>query len=420
MTNHDRIFKLLKCDRDGAVDSEAIFRLLHHFTDNGKEPFSPEVIQEVCKRLHGSYACLAFTGNNPYQMVGFRDSRPMEALLIKPLKLLLLGSEKDFLKHVIFRYNKVANLYQIGTMKFPPLKKTDVELLTLPDDHLYIFDIRKEIEATSKIEDLFISEKVSRINKIWDNDFINRTAGFYGTKTNQTPNTNYLNKHTNDNYPNKHTNDKDKNRLGMAWNKETGFYQDINNLDVSEGYAGVEIDSKNGEVIEADTKKVLINSKKKVDENIVHTVAQKFNLKRTYTDVDSLEGPRAEIKELVAPVERLPVLAAKIPKTEIILETNPDALKKAETALQKEKPFKNNQEVQLTLEIDKAEHLNSLHPYSLANRVRRFFYKKGWYNGYIDCLHELEGDDGMLTSTNMLFRVNNKRKLAERNIKIIH
>ena len=68
-------------------------------------------------------------------MVGFRDARPMETLLIKPLNLLLIASDKDFLKHVVFRYNKMANLYHTGITEFPPLKKSDVELLSLHDDY---------------------------------------------------------------------------------------------------------------------------------------------------------------------------------------------------------------------------------------------------------------------------------------------
>jgi len=168
LTNHDRIFELLNSKRDGTVDSEAIFRLLHFFTKNGEEPFSPKVIQEVCKRLHGSYACLSFSGNNPYQMIGFRDARPMESLLIKPLKLMLIASDKDFLKHVVFKYNKQAHLYQTSSVKFPPLKKSDVELKSLTDDTLYIFDIRKEVDDKTTVEDLYISEKIPRIDKIWD------------------------------------------------------------------------------------------------------------------------------------------------------------------------------------------------------------------------------------------------------------
>jgi hypothetical protein len=420
LSNHDHIFKLLKCDRDGTVDSEAIFRLLHHFTNNGTEPFSPEVIQEVCKRLHGSYSCLAVAGNNPYQMVGFRDARPMEALLIKPLKLLLIASDKDFLKHVIFRYNKMANLYHTGVIEFPSLKKNDVELLSLYDDSLYIFDIRKEIEDTSKIPDLFISEKIPRIHKIWDspttayNQYVNRSA-------NKTSIDDYSDRYI------KRTEDKKENvdRIGMAWNKEVAAYQNITKLEDSKRYSNVEIDSINGEVIDAETGKTLINMEKKVVTNPDDETDKKFGLSRTYNGIDSLITTQAKVNELPIPI---PVTESStkdkhaiIPdqnKTEVILDTYPEVLEKAGIALQEEENFSNEKEVQLALEIEREEDLKRLPLYSLANRIKRFFYKKGWYNGYTNCLHTTEKvEDATLSTRSMFIRVNNKRKIAEKNIR---
>ena len=418
LSNHDRIFELLKCGRDGTVDSEAIFRLLHHFTNNGVEPFSPKIIQEVCKRLHGSYSCLTVAGNNPYQMAGFRDARPMETLLIKPLKLLLIASDKDFLKHVIFRYNKMANLYRVGTTGFPPLKKNDVELLSLHDDALYIFDIRKEVETKSKITDLFISEKIPRIDKIWGtsvsnsssyNQHMNRSAD--KTSVNE-----YLNRHTNkadDRY-------KTDDRLGMAWNKEISSYQSITELKDSKGYSNVEIDSINGEVIDVETRKTLINPGKKV----LGTHNEKFDLSRTYNGIDSLITTQAKINELSVPIDESStenkqlIVIPNQDKTEVVLETYPEVIEKAGIALRKEENFSNIKEVQLALEIEEEEDLKQLPLYSLANRIKRFFYKKGWYNGYIACLHTTEKTENITLPTKaMLIKVNNKRKTAEKNIR---
>ena len=420
LTNHNRIFELLKCDRDGLVDSEAIFRLLYHFTNGGKEPFAPEAIQEVCRRLHGSYACLAFTGNNPYQMVGFRDARPMEVLLIKPLKLLLIASDKDFLKHAIFRYNKEANLYQTGVIKFPPVKKADIELESLPDDHLYLFDIRKEIETTSKIKDLYISEEISRVNKIWD---VKLNTGFpYQSRNFQnsyTPKTNYQNK------PEVKPKE-DKDRLGMAWNKDTKLYQ-VAGVDHSEEYSNVEIDSINGEIVDIETEKVLVKS------NVVSS-SQKFDLTRVYKDVDFLViDKKATIEELSAPTENLPALTDPVlnkpvlqiesetnsNRTEVVLETHPDALERAEIASRGLETFKTDQDVQDALEIEKKEHLESLFIHTLANRIKKFFYKKGWYDGYISRLHESEKVEDVSMAKRLLTRTNNKRKMAEKNIRIM-
>jgi hypothetical protein len=411
LSNHDRIFELLKCGRDGTVDSEAIFRLLHHFTNNGIEPFSPKVIQEVCKRLHGSYSCLAVAGNNPYQMVGFRDARPMETLLIKPLKLLLIASDKEFLKHVIFRYNKVANLYHVGMNGFPPLKKSDVELLSLHDDTLYIFDIRKGIETTSKITDLFISEKIPRIDKIWGTP----SSSIY-SPSNSSAYNQHMNRSTDksavSDYLNRHTED----RLGMAWNKEVSSYQDITKLENSKEYSNVEIDSVNGEVIDAETGKTLMTPEKKTA-----TDDSKFKLSRTYNGIDSLITTQAKINELPIPIDESNKQLVVVPdqnKTEVVLETHPEVLEKAGIALREEENFSNIREVQLALEIEKEEDLKRLPLYSLANRIKRFFYKKGWYNGYTSCLHTIEKNEEItLPTRKMLIKVNNKRKVAEKNIR---
>lgn len=427
LSNHDRIFELLGSKRDGTVDSEAIFRLLHFFTKNGEEPFSPKVIQEVCKRLHGSYSCLSFSGNNPYQMIGFRDARPMEVLLIKPLKLMLIASDKDFLKHVVFKYNKMTHLYQTSSIKFPPLKKSDVELKSLADDTLYIFDIRKEVEDKTAVEDLYISEKVPRIDKIWDSKS--------GTSTVYTPSTGYkrptqgtqsaentkriVGNHLNK--PADSSTDKDA-RLGMAWSKQSNTYEDVRDIEKSRGYNSVEIDSKNGEVTDARTEEVLVEGKKeeKKEEDT------QFKLKPTDKNIDNLITSHAKIETLEAPFTDTDTETTEPPeienegKTEVLLETYPEVLEKAGVALREESNFSNINEVRLALDIDNEEDLRRLPLYSLANRIKRFFYKKGWFDGYVSHLKENENSDTEnIDAKKMLLRVNNKRKTAEKNIRIM-
>ena len=95
LTNHEKIFDKLKCNRTGDVDSEAIGRLLHHYTNGGVEPFTVEMIKETSRRLHGSYSVLAMSGNNPFQVAQFRDGRPAEMVLVRPLKMVFVASEID-------------------------------------------------------------------------------------------------------------------------------------------------------------------------------------------------------------------------------------------------------------------------------------------------------------------------------------
>lgn len=212
----------------------------------------------------------------------------------------------------------------------------------------------------------------------------------------------------------------------MAWNKEIKGYQDIAKLEESKSYSNVEINLKNGQVVDAETKKVLItDAPTSAVSPLPNNTDQKFSLFRTYVDIDSTPTTtRAKIIEYPIPIKNLPVVVDTIPgKTEVILETNPEALKKAEIALQKEKQFKSDQEVQFTLDVDKIEQLTCLRPYILGNKIRKFFYKRGWYNGYMFHLHETAETENIykneLTSKKLLIRANNKRKLAENNIRIM-
>jgi len=205
LKNHDLIFDNLKCGRDGEVDSEAIFRLMKYYTKDCKEPFTVDMIEEVCRRLEGSFSILAFNANNPNQLVSARDGRPAEYCLIKPLKLVLIASEKKFFESTIWDYNKLSWLHDFGT--FTKLKESDVEFAVLPDDTLALFDLTKEITPDTKLSDLYETKAVPRaLDRIWKvpvktttynsantgygntytpatRNFNNRTAGNSTTKT---------------------------------------------------------------------------------------------------------------------------------------------------------------------------------------------------------------------------------------------
>jgi glucosamine 6-phosphate synthetase-like amidotransferase/phosphosugar isomerase protein len=78
LTNHDIVFDKLNCKRHAEVDTEAISHLLHEYTKNGTEPFTIDILRETCRRLQGTYSVLAASGNNPFQVAQFRDSKPAE------------------------------------------------------------------------------------------------------------------------------------------------------------------------------------------------------------------------------------------------------------------------------------------------------------------------------------------------------
>ncbi len=166
LKNHDLIFDNLKCDRNGEVDSEAIFRLMKHYTKDCKEPFTVESVEEVCRRLEGTFSILSFNTNNPNQLVSARDGRPAEYCLIKPLKLVLIASEKKFFKSIIWNYNKLSWLHNVDG--FIKLKESDVEFEVLPDDTLAIFDLTKEIDNKTKLKDLYETKRIPRTHdRIW-------------------------------------------------------------------------------------------------------------------------------------------------------------------------------------------------------------------------------------------------------------
>jgi hypothetical protein len=162
LKNDKEIFEKLGCERDGKVDSEAIFRLLQFFTNDCADPFTLDSIEESCKRLEGTFSILAFNANNPYQVVSARDGRPAEYCLIRPLGLVLVASEKKFIDTALYNYNKLARLFPTGndTTAFVSLTQEDIEYVMLPDDTVALFDLTIDITADTKLKDLYTSRKL--------------------------------------------------------------------------------------------------------------------------------------------------------------------------------------------------------------------------------------------------------------------
>lgn len=166
LKNQDIIFKNLDCDRDGTVDSEAIFRMFQYYTKNCQEPFTLDMVEEVTKRLEGTFSILAFNANNPNQVVAARDGRPAEFCFIKPLNMVLVASEKKFFETAVWEYNKMAWNYGIDWAT--KLKASDVETIMLKDDTIALFDLTTEITKDTKITDLYTTRDVPKVaDRIW-------------------------------------------------------------------------------------------------------------------------------------------------------------------------------------------------------------------------------------------------------------
>ena len=161
LKNHEIIFDKLKCKRDGVVDSEAIFRLVQHYTQNCKEPFTTEILAEVVRRLDGTYSCISYNANNPFQVALMRKGRPMELALLSQLKLLLVFSEYTFLTKTIAAYNRFAQLYPANMELITTIGYTTSALL---DNSVAVVDLTKD--ATT-IPDLLIKKDTMSLKKLW-------------------------------------------------------------------------------------------------------------------------------------------------------------------------------------------------------------------------------------------------------------
>lgn len=94
---------------------------------------------------------------------------------------------------------------------------------------------------------------------------------------------------------------------------------------------------------------------------------------------------------------------------EVDFSTHPDVLELAEAAADDVALFSNDGEVQHALDIKHAEALNSLPLYSLANRIKKFFYRSGFYAGWLACL-AAGNDDKAAMHRQMMIRA--RRKVA--------
>jgi glucosamine 6-phosphate synthetase-like amidotransferase/phosphosugar isomerase protein len=180
--NHKIIFDHLKCERDGEVDSEAIFRLFEYYTKKGKEPFTMDMIQKVADRLEGTFAVTLFNADNLEQVPIFRDGRPVEFTLIRKYGILLIASETKFWNRVYFRYERMANYYnEMYNNTLPSfLEKGDIQTGYMQDDTAIIFDLSKEVNEHTTIDDLGESRRIVRTNKIWKSPVKTYHSGYAG------------------------------------------------------------------------------------------------------------------------------------------------------------------------------------------------------------------------------------------------
>ena len=157
LNNHEVIFnklpKMLK--RQGKVDSESIFHLLFHLSEQGTKPINGEMLKTLGRRLEGSFACVVVNTRFPHIMATFREGRPLEYFMISPLNIVVMASMKSFVESAIEKYDFIRKMLD---PELPPLLYDD---RTLSDKDYRIFDTsRKFPEGKPTFNDLdAISEK---------------------------------------------------------------------------------------------------------------------------------------------------------------------------------------------------------------------------------------------------------------------
>ena len=165
--NHEEIQKYLGCKRDGLVDSEIIFRVMNYLTNEGKEPFTMIMMEEIVKRLTGAWSVVAFNSFNTQQIPVFRDGRDLSMLFIRDLGLMFLISDMKFWEKVQYRYERVVGY---GDTEMPSLIGMKVDKEEFKDDQAAIFDLSVKCTLETKISDLGEFKKMRRDNKIWTTD----------------------------------------------------------------------------------------------------------------------------------------------------------------------------------------------------------------------------------------------------------
>jgi amidophosphoribosyltransferase len=396
LKNHFTIFQKLGGKRDGQVDSEAIFRLLSHFTDEGTQPFTPEVLQEVVKRLEGTFAVLAMNGNNPFQLAAFRDNKPIELYLIKPLKLLVIVSEKKFMEAALCNFNRIVNLFG-NPHKFPHLTKTDVDYLSLADDHSAIFNITLEVEEKTIVRDLVDITHISRVDKTWTSTATTTTSAAGKTTphtTNQTNPTNVTNPVII--LPETTTDVEKSKKIGRVWTADLKKYKHITvdelkkhldkgniELDVVTHVAvSAELPEEDGQVLDLDE---LVNASTfaipLVDDIETVSNASAKIVHVPYTD----EKKRATIISLPDRSSTKKPVESGVQTVEIDMTVDADALEAANSAIKELTYFESDVDLMTQLNIADDKALKVMQVQAVCNKVRKNAFTEFFSLGYKAC-----------------------------------
>ena len=383
LSNHEIIFKKLDCERDGKVDSEAIMRLLQFYTKDCEEPFTLDMLTEVACRLDGAFSVIAYNANNPYQVALMRKARPMEITLIRSLQIMLVASEKIFVDHAIFEFNKFARVYKSG---FQTIEQKDVNHVVLPADNVAIVDLTKNIGQDSLVNDVVEKFDTFKCKKYWQSSYT--TPATYGNYNNRT--TPYNNFTRTDTGKKNDTINAEKS-VGNTTTLPPTTKQKSNTPFVGKVYCkdlGRYVDVKKADDLSNTPAVIFTNnsSNLKLLGNVTTTNPATTKELTETKDLDIVNiGNKPATIEVITPkvVAEAISLAANTPKIIVSTEEQEDTemSKLAQLAALGVSKFNTEDELVTFLQANSLLSVKSLPLHALANRIINVVYEKAFYEG---------------------------------------
>ena len=97
LVNDDKLFEKFNLERSGAVDSEVIFRLYGHFTEQGLDPH--QALQQTAANLRGAFTGALVDWKYANRMLMFKYGRPLHLISLPYFDMLITVSEFKFWKN---------------------------------------------------------------------------------------------------------------------------------------------------------------------------------------------------------------------------------------------------------------------------------------------------------------------------------
>jgi len=96
LNNHEKLFKDFQDSfpQAGDVDSEIIFRLFKHYSDQGLCP--KQAMQHTAKEIQGAFTGAVIDWNSPHRMVMFKNDRSLCVIRIPHYDMVIAISESKF------------------------------------------------------------------------------------------------------------------------------------------------------------------------------------------------------------------------------------------------------------------------------------------------------------------------------------